>query len=89
MLAAERGSESARLALEGPECPASLLYLLGLAYAVHGRSGVGMSGLAPLSWTTLDAMCRLSALTLDAEDIDGLFVLDSVMLNPTKPEGTE
>lgn len=50
-----------------------------------------MSGFAPLSWSSLDAWARWTGANPDAEDVDALFILDSVMLNPNqgKPEGAE
>jgi hypothetical protein len=45
-----------------------------------------MSGFAPLSWATVDAWARWTGNFPDHEDIDALFVLDAVMLNPPKPE---
>jgi hypothetical protein len=42
-----------RLLLDGPQCPDHLRYLLEHATALVGRSGVGMDGAAPLTWSTL------------------------------------
>jgi hypothetical protein len=44
-----------------------------------------MNGFAPLSWATLDAWARLTGNVPDQEDIDSLFLLDSVMLFPGDP----
>jgi hypothetical protein len=87
--AAKRGSEAARAALDGPECPESLAYLLSWARALHARSGIGMNGFAPLSWTTLDAWARWTGNVPDREDVDALFVIDSVMLFPDPPKEAE
>jgi hypothetical protein len=69
---------------EAPECPESLRYLLGWIHALHGRSGVGMSSLAPLSWTTIESWSRLTGNIPDQEDLDALFLLDAIMLTPPK-----
>lgn len=66
----------------GPECPEPLEYLRDWLYAVHGRSGVGMSGIAALSWPTLDAWARHMGLRPDRAEIDALFMLDGVLLAP-------
>ncbi len=73
---------SQELLYDGPECPPSMRYFLELLGRLHGRSGVTMNGVAPLSWPTLDAMTRLTGIEIDGEDIDALFLADAVMLNP-------
>lgn len=61
-------------------------YLLQWSDALFGRSGFSMSGISPLSWTTLDAWARRTRIEPDAEDIDALFLLDAVRLNPDPPK---
>ena len=51
----------ARAALEGPGPPDALRYLLEWSDDLYGRSGVGLNGLAPLTWETLDAWARRKA----------------------------
>lgn len=46
-----------------------------------------MNGFAPLSWGTLGDWSRLTGNVPDAEDLDALFILDSVMLSLSRPEG--
>jgi hypothetical protein len=70
--------------LEGPECPESLGYLLEWARQLHGRSGVGMNGFAPMTWATLDAWARWTGNIPDRDEIDALFILDAVLLSPPK-----
>lgn len=84
---ARKGSVEAQLALQGPECPESLAYLLTWARQLHGKSGVGMNGFSPLSWSTIDAWARWTGNVPDPEDVDALFMLDTVMLS--KPEGVQ
>ena len=71
-----------RALLIGPECPESLDYLKAWAYALHGRSGVGMNGAAPLSYGTIADWSRLTGHMPSPEDVDALLVLDSVLLSP-------
>lgn len=84
--AAERGNETAKAQLQGPSCPQSLRYLLVWCYELHGRSGVGMSGLNPLTWETLGAWSRLTGSVPDGEDTHALFLLDATLLNPAEPK---
>lgn len=84
--AASRGNKAAIAALEGPECPDSLRYLLALARALHGRSGVGMNGLAPLTYTTIYHYSRLMRMTLDTEDVEAVILIDGILLFPGDPE---
>ena len=89
MAAAKKGSEAARAALDGPECPESLAYLLTWSRQLFGRSGVGMNGHSPLTWETLDAWARWTGNVPDREDVDALFVINSVMLFPDLPKDAE
>lgn len=80
--AAARGSITAARELEGPELPDALSYLVEWIHALSGRSGVGMSGFAPLTWSTIGEWSRFTGIDPDVAEIDALFVLDSVLLNP-------
>ena len=48
-----------------------------------------MNGFSPLSWTTLDSWARWTGNVPDREDVDALFVIDSVMLFPDPPKDAE
>lgn len=88
--AARQGVERARRRLDGPECPPRLRGLLALARALHGKSGVTMAGLAPLSYATLRHYRLERGLPrFDEDEIDAVFVLDAVMLNPGTFEESE
>jgi hypothetical protein len=68
----------------GPQCPADLGYLYGYATELVGRSGVGMNGLAPLSYTTLRDWQALTGIALEPDEVTALMRLDSVIRNPPK-----
>ncbi len=68
--------------LEGPPFPEELRYLYEWGIELHGRSGVTMSGLAPLTYTTIDAWCRLTEIALEPREVQALMILDSAMLFP-------
>jgi hypothetical protein len=57
-----------------------------MLYELHGRSGVGMSGPAPLSYSTIADWSRLKGVVILPEEIDALLLLDSVMLFPGERE---
>ena len=88
-LRASQGSEQAVADLAPPEFPESLTYLLGWAHEVVGRSGVGMSGMAPLSWSTLEAWAKLTDRTPTPDECDALMALDAAFRNPEEPEVRE
>lgn len=80
--AARRGNAHAKAKLEGPEFPESLDYLHGWLHELHGRSGVGVSGLAPMTYETIAAWSALTGQQPDALDVNALLRLDSVLLSP-------
>lgn len=80
--AARMGDAQAAADLDGPECPEEAEYLVRAVYELHGRSGVGPGGLAPLSYSELEAYCRLTGFDADALEVDGLMVLDRALLAP-------
>lgn len=65
--------------LRGPTVPASLAYLRDWLYQLVGRSGVGMSGAAPLSYGTVADWARLTGNEPTPDDIDALFFLDAAL----------
>jgi len=80
---ARRGNaEAARTLAHAPECPEPLAYLLGWFEDVFGRSGVGMSGLAPLTWSTLADWSAMTGTVIDAREARALLHLDAVQRNP-------
>lgn len=84
-----RGNPVAIAALQGPECPASLAYLLPWAFALAGRSGCDMSGnLLPLSHTELGAWSALTGVELQPDEVEALMTLDAAIRHrePTAAE---
>lgn len=74
----------------GPECPSGFDYLKSWAYQLHGRSGAGVSGLAPLSPTTIRHWRKeLGLPPLDPLEFTALITLDAAMLAPGDMEGSE
>jgi len=80
--AARRGSQAAVNALEGPDAPDSVLYLMEWAYALCGRSGATMGGMAPLSFTTIRDWATLMDIHVSPLEVQALLVLDAVIRNP-------
>jgi hypothetical protein len=72
----------AAAALQGPEYPEHLLYLVGWMRSLVGRSGVGVSGAAPLSYREVLAWSALTGNSPSPWDVDALMVLDSVYRHP-------
>jgi hypothetical protein len=80
--------------LHGPDRPRALGYLLDWLYQLHGRSGMGMDGPAPLSYGAIADWSRLTGNEPDADEVDALMELDMVMLTvgrakPSTPTPTD
>ena len=86
--AARKGSQTALADLEYPEPPQSMLYLVDWAYALCGRSGASMEGLAPLAYETIEAWSRLMDLDVTPLEVRALIALDAVIRKP-EPDGLE
>ena len=72
--------ERFRAQLDGPECPREALYLLTWTFRLHGRSGVGMAGYAPLTEETLYRWSRRSGVAdLTDDESEVVFMLDRVL----------
>ena len=85
-LAAARGNEAARRKLDGPEFPEELAYVWEWARELHGRSGVGMAGIAPLSYQTIDAWQKLTGTMLTPLDVEALIAVDGALLSASRPK---
>ena len=72
--------------LEGPPFPEELRYLYNLLLQLYGRSGVGFSGLAPLSHQEVEACARLRDLVIAPHEVEALMLLDGVMRDPEAGE---
>ena len=88
-LAAKRGSAAALAALEGPECPEALEYLLGWAYTLHGRSGISEVGVAPLSYAEVDAWARRTRTDIEPWEVEALMAIDAALRHPGEDEPEE
>lgn len=83
--AAKRSGKAAvlaRAALKGPRMPSDLAYLYAWACELYGRSGSGMGGLNPMTYPTLESWARLTGRQPNMLEIEALFALDTVMLDP-------
>lgn len=80
--AAKRGNAFARKELTPPPFPDALAYLYDWTMELHGRSGVTMEGLAPLSYGTIGDWARLHGRHPAPHEIDALFLLDTVLRHP-------
>lgn len=80
--AADRGNLAALAYLQGPDCPVSLAYLVPWVMALHGRSGVGMNGAAPLTYSTVVDWAQLTGNLPNPFEVDTLMTLDSVLRHP-------
>jgi len=79
-LASDEQRESFRQQLDGPECPHEAKYLLGWTFKLHGRSGLGMTGYAPLTEETLYRWSQRAGLAdLTDEEAEMMFLLDKVL----------
>jgi hypothetical protein len=81
-LSAARGNEDARRRLEGPEFPEALEYLWGWAMELYGRSGVGMAGLVPLTYTTVQHWSELTEQYPTPDEVQGLMRIDAALRSP-------
>lgn len=80
-LSADRGSRASQEALEGPEFPEPLAYLHRWLFELHGRSGIGMHGAAPLTYTTIRDWMALKDVAPTPLEIDALMLLDQTLLS--------
>jgi hypothetical protein len=79
---ARGGDAQAKRALAIPDWPLELAYLWDTASELHGRSGVGMGGLMPLSYTTIADYSRLKDVYFKPHEIEALIAIDAAMLYP-------
>lgn len=86
---ASRGRADVLALLEGPPFPESLRYMHTWLSELHGRSGVGMNGYLPLTWSTLDAWARMTDSPVQPHEARALVTLDAIMCFPGKPEDDE
>jgi len=85
-LAAAQGNADARRKLEGPEFPDHLAHIWEWARDLHGRSGVGMAGAAPLSYQEIAAWQRLTGIVLEPIEVEALIAVDGALMGVALPE---
>jgi hypothetical protein len=83
----QHGDDSPQVAaalarLDGPARPECLSYLESWSRALHGRSGVGMDGPAPLSPPVIESWARLTGRRVRPHEVEALLTLDTVRRNP-------
>jgi hypothetical protein len=54
-------------------------YLVEWAFALYGRSGLGFSGAAPLSYQEVGEWSRLTDTPLESWEVEGLMALDAAI----------
>lgn len=74
--------EEAQLRLDGPPVPDVMQYLYGWMNEVTGRSGVGMEGIAPLSYQTIESWAKLTGRSPLPYEIHALMKLDRIIRHP-------
>lgn len=79
-IAAAKRNETARAKLEGPAFPQRIGYLWDWTMQLHGRSGAHMSGLNPLSYTTIRDWAELTNQWPEPHEVNALIELDALLL---------
>lgn len=88
-LLASRGRVDAIERVRGYEMPLEMGYIYAAAGAMFGRSGVGMSGVAPLSYSTVRDWMSLTGTRLAPHEVEAVIALDGVMRTPVAVEKEE
>lgn len=70
----------------GPGCPEELEYLVSWGFQLYGRSGIGMEGVAPLSYATVSHWSELTDTPLEPYEVEALMRVDAAIRNPEEPE---
>ncbi len=86
---AKRGHQGAIDALEGPEVPDVLDYLLGAFEELAVARGSGMNGMNPISYSDIRSWSSLMDFPLDPHEVLGIIALDSASRSPGEPEGDD
>jgi len=66
-----------------------MAYIWEWVRELHGRSGVTMSGLAPLSHQEIEAWQRLHEIELTPLEVEALIAVDSALISASAPEEAE
>ena len=83
---ARQGDAKAIAELDGPPFPEELRYVHDWLLQLHGRSGLGFGGIAPLSHQEVEAWARLRDVAPEPHEVEALMVLDGVKRNPEAGE---
>lgn len=78
------GAQQIREMVAGPRLPKALAYLNDWLDELHGRSGVNMNGLNPLTWECLDAWQRMTCHVVYPHEARALIMLDAILCFPPK-----
>jgi len=78
---ARSGSGAAIERLTPPDFPDCVNYLWSWAMELHGRSGVGMSGLVPLTYEAILAWSALRGIRPTPSEVHALIAIDSALLS--------
>lgn len=87
-VAARKGNAAAIRELAGPEIPASVAHLRVWLYELHGRSGIGMGGVAPLTFRTIADWADAYAIEPKPtpDEYAALMMLDTLLLTESQPK---
>ena len=83
------GNVDALAKLTAPEYPDCVDYLWKWALELHGRSGVGMSGLAPLTYEAIKAWAVLRGMRLTPSEVKALIDIDTALCAGAGEKKTE
>jgi hypothetical protein len=75
--------------LYGPTMPYCMQYMVRWLDEVHARSGLGMEGVAPLSYDTIAKWAMLTGRDPMPHEVDALLMLDAVRRNPDTVDLTD
>ena len=76
---ARGGNEAAIARLTPPEYPDCVEYLWRWVLELHGRSGIGMSGLAPLTYEAIAAWAALRGVRPTPAEVGALLAIDTAL----------
>jgi hypothetical protein len=77
-----KATEAQREILEGPPFPEALSYLWEWHQELARTRSVGMAGVEPLTYLTIDAWARLTDRQPLPDEVDALLQLDAVTRSP-------
>lgn len=81
-----RGYAAARQALQGPPFPDALYYLYRWATELHGRCGVSMAGVNPVSHAEIRAWAELTGTDPRPYEVAAIIEIDAVLRTPPQAD---